>query len=220
MEKIPRLKYLLIVCSVILILTNGNLNSAVHPNGGECGEFWTQNTVQTIKWDTTGLSGYINISIWNINTASYTVIDTNIQASEGEYNWLIPLNHPIGNNFRIKVQKSDDESIYQMSESFFPIYEESMVPVKTTVEESKNKDGIVQVYPNPVKNELNFNIGPKMKAKSVILYDIKGEKILEQQLAENGPYVINTTNLVSGKYLMKIQLKDGSYLTSSFVVNK
>ena len=85
-----------------------------------------------------------------------------------------------------------------------------------------NKEQIINFhcYPNPANGIFKINYSFKNKSNwKIELYNLLGEKILEEQLISeilNGEYSINTQNLPNGTYL--VRLADG-YIQNSQILN-
>ena len=85
-----------------------------------------------------------------------------------------------------------------------------------------NKEEIINFhcYPNPANGIFKINYSFKNKSNwKIELYNLIGEKILEEQLISeilNGEYSINTQNLPNGTYL--VRLADG-YIQNSQILN-
>ena len=182
-----------------------------NPNGGENGEFWTQNTTQTVRWDTSYFHNYVNIYLWNMTSATFTTIDTNIEASLGKYNWTIPQSCLPDFNYRIKVQQADSLAVYQFSETFFPVYQGSAPHHSSVTEETEN--GIdLRVVPNPASDVFRLKFSsPSAASVQINIFDLLGNKVLSQteQCSEGtNEKNINCESLPSGWYYVKINLNE------------
>lgn len=183
-----------------------------NPNGGENGEFWTQNTTQTVRWDTSYFHNYVNIYLWNMTTATFTTIDTNVQASLGQYNWSIPQFYLPDFNYRIKVQQTDSLSVYQFSETFFPIYLGSS-PRKSNVTEEAVNNIDIMVIPNPSSGitSIKYYVS-KPGIVSIMLCDIIGSYqqtlLNEQKDAGEFQLELNTNRFPFGAYFLRYSLEN------------
>lgn len=72
----------------------------------------------------------------------------------------------------------------------------------------------LQVYPNPVKNIVNIEM--KSKIKAVQIFDAAGKLIMTHS-ADQSKTQINLEKLNSGVYLMKVQMNDGSSVSSKVI---
>ena len=204
---------LFVIISMSILIT-GILYAEFNPNGGENGEFWRQNTTRTIKWDTSYFHNSINIYLWNTSSATFTTIDTAIQASLGEYDWVIPSDHPTGNYFRVKIEQTDS-ALYQFSETFFPIYEGGS-PHSDVTEKTQTKDRLL-IYPNPTTGTTTVKYTVSYPNRvSIVLSNSLGnyQRILVNEFKYDGEYqyVINSSNLPSGVYFIIYKQESGGLI--------
>lgn len=66
----------------------------------------------------------------------------------------------------------------------------------------------VQVFPNPVKDVLNFKLANNLKIESVELYDMTGRKV--NTLNAKTTSDINVSHLSRGTYILKTKASDGN----------
>jgi len=79
-----------------------------------------------------------------------------------------------------------------------------------------NPLGEINIYPNPVADELNVSFKDmNQKNVMIILFDMNG-KILYSDIAENTTSVkqINMSQIAKGNYVIRFATKDGKYLKS------
>lgn len=63
----------------------------------------------------------------------------------------------------------------------------------------------VSVYPNPVKNTLNFELkNQDLNIDRFEIYDIKGAKVLSQNISKNETLSVNVSSLNTGAYFVKL----------------
>ena len=68
---------------------------------------------------------------------------------------------------------------------------------------------IVKVYPNPVKDVLNINVGSH-QIKNVNIYDVNGRLILENNINHHSSNVqLKIPQIKSGIYLLSIETNNG-----------
>ncbi len=88
------------------------------PNGGETIQ---RGTTATITWNSSNLSGNVDIQIFNMNspsTAVYTFLNI---LNQGSYNWVLFTTGITGNNFTARVMSRINNDIYDDSNSSFTI---------------------------------------------------------------------------------------------------
>lgn len=117
--------------------TPGAVNSVVgaevltvtYPNGGETIE---QGSSQTITWDYFGFSGLIKIELIT-GTKNREVLAENIPVTDGLWDWEVPADQPVGNNYKIKISDMDDGMPMDESDGMFSIVE-IIIPTITVLE--------------------------------------------------------------------------------------
>ncbi|WP_156832012.1 T9SS type A sorting domain-containing protein [Kaistella palustris] len=72
----------------------------------------------------------------------------------------------------------------------------------------------VAVYPNPVKNNLNFSLPNTTKTANIAVYNLVGQKILNKETTEN---TINLAGLRAGTYIITITGSNGISYSSKFI---
>ncbi|OGU41919.1 MAG: hypothetical protein A2X61_04645 [Ignavibacteria bacterium GWB2_35_12] len=209
---------LLVIFSLSLLMT-GILYAEFNPNGGENGEFWRQNTTKTIKWDTAYFHNTVNIYLWDMTSATFTTIDTSVQASLGEYDWVIPENHPTGFNFRVKIEQPDS-ALYQFSETFFPIYEGSS-PHSDVAEKPVNTDNI-RISPNPATTNCTISFSEAGLCRNFQLFNCFGEDMtgtISHTKINGNNIQLDVSALSGGVYFAVLEL-NGRHYSKPFVVLK
>ena len=85
---------------------------------------------------------------------------------------------------------------------------------ETNMSVSNVKKGNLAVYPNPVKNSLNFNL-PHGEAVSVIrIHNIAGQTVLDRKLSTPA---INLEPLKAGAYIITVTTNKGTSYSSKFI---
>ena len=67
-------------------------------------------------------------------------------------------------------------------------------------------DNTVQIYPNPVKDNLNITAGHDLK--SIELYDLQG-RLLQTALVNGTEATLNLNNRAAGVYFVKVTTEKG-----------
>ncbi len=83
------------------------------------------------------------------------------------------------------------------------------------VEENENPLG-VQLFPNPVSDNLTLSSGQSLVAAQLIITDVTGRTVRSQQLTNSGRNVINVNNLAAGVY-HAIVIRDGKKSVVEFM---
>ena len=76
---------------------------------------------------------------------------------------------------------------------------------------AQSKDKKVDLFPNPFKDQFNIN---SKDAQSIELYDLSGKLLLKTKI-ENGN--VRVGNLLNGVYIVKIIMKDLSFVTKKII---
>ena len=84
-----------------------------------------------------------------------------------------------------------------------------------TTEIINSKD--LQVYPNPVKDELNFKMANNLKVESIELYDMAGKKI--NTVSSRATSGVNVSNFAKGTYILKVKANDGKVYIQKILKN-
>lgn len=107
------------------------------------------------------------------------------------------------NNFRAtKYAKNYSAFVDRELAPMEPIEGEPWIPcnIVTQVEEYRNK--LVEVYPNPVQDELRVELAPEENSVSVGLYTIQGQMIYNT--TGSGKLSVNVKDLPEGLYILRI----------------
>ncbi|RYZ82876.1 MAG: T9SS type A sorting domain-containing protein, partial [Proteobacteria bacterium] len=78
---------------------------------------------------------------------------------------------------------------------------------------SKTKKNIA-LYPNPVKNNLNFSLPNGEKIAKISISNIAGQNVSNKELSQN---TINLENLKAGVYVITVTNTNGISYTSKFI---
>ncbi len=181
----------------------GPFISNVVPKGGEV---WASGNSEIIRWETNILGNvYIDL-LQNQNTIlSLDTIAGNYQA----YEWNIPTDLQIGENFRIQITSEDNSTIFNTSLGEFSV-------IDTTTSVSKNENHIPneyslnQNYPNPFNptTTIQFSI-PSASNVKLSIFNILGKEIktLMDTHKSPGTYSIkfDASELSSGIYFYKLE---------------
>jgi photosystem II stability/assembly factor-like uncharacterized protein len=104
--------------------------SLTSPNNGVV---WKSGSIQNITWETTNLSN-INLYYSVDNGTSWVSIISNINASDGNYNWTIPtLDSAIYSQCKIKIENASNQLVSDESNNTFIIWHPYVVVKNTTL---------------------------------------------------------------------------------------
>jgi len=105
----------LIFYLAIVSLQAGTIR-VVYPNGGEAIKL---NSMITIKWITSGVSGNVVLVLYRDGVKFHTISPGT--PNTGMFNWRVTGNIPPGNRYRIRIRAASDLSINDFSDSDFKI---------------------------------------------------------------------------------------------------
>ena len=75
-----------------------------------------------------------------------------------------------------------------------------------------NKHNKYIIYPNPVKQGSNINIGSNSKVETITVFDISGKEIM------NSYNYISSLNLSKGTYILRVNFLDGESIENKLIV--
>lgn len=95
----------------------------------------------------------------------------------------------------------------------------SYINIRRTTEIEENPSEDISVYPNPIKDFLNIEFNKQTSLKNIIrIYNDAGQLVFIKQVNENTSKVsINTSNFVSGMYLIKVEDTEGKFFTKKII---
>lgn len=88
----------------------------IQPNGGES---LKQGSVETIKWQSSNVSGNIRIELYLKDTI-YEVVAGDLD-DDGEYEWVVGSDLDAGSSYKIRIVSVDDPTVNDFSDSAFSI---------------------------------------------------------------------------------------------------
>lgn len=101
-----------------------------------------------------------------------------------------------------------DDTTYYATQTINGIESEAKLPVTVQLILGTTSNDIlsIQYAPNPVKNSLTLSSGVVLK--SVVIYTILGQKILERSFSDNN-VTMDLSTLTSGNYFLKVEGETG-----------
>ena len=144
----------------------------------------------------------VGISVHN----QYTDPSYNITIENNEVNWTF-FTGELNNYYNY----GNSGTIIGWSTNVYnPNLNESILPVKiigrvqaTTDVVSTSITSPIKIYPNPAIDHLTIETTPDIKNGVLVIYNINGQKMLEQTLQDTNTE-INTNNFAAGVYILKI----------------
>ncbi|PWH83030.1 hypothetical protein DIS18_00290 [Algibacter marinivivus] len=83
---------------------------------------------------------------------------------------------------------------------------ESLTEVTLGVDQRSISKSSLNIYPNPVKNDLNFSLSENIKTIGIEVYDITGRQIVNKDADTN---YLNVSELNTGIYIMTVLTNNG-----------
>ncbi|MEM6398592.1 MAG: fasciclin domain-containing protein [Bacteroidota bacterium] len=91
------------------------------------------------------------------------------------------------------------------------VVDSTILLVMVSTEDIADSGLDVDIYPNPVAGQLNLDIlEPGLDQVNVQLFDLQGRELLKFELG-NGNHDLDMSSLVSGTYLMRLQIEGKAY---------
>ncbi len=158
----------------------------------------------------------IKVSTTTNATSSFTTTllatDTNQYIYGGWKQFTIPLTAYAGQSIYIAF---NEHIANNQADGAFIGIDLVKIDVSTGINET-NESGLVSVYPNPVKNELNITSVASLKNVKII--NAIGQEIMNENVRGN-LYKINTSSYKKGIYFVQIESEKGK-TTKKFIVSE
>ncbi len=79
------------------------------------------------------------------------------------------------------------------------------ITVRVATSINASYEGLINIYPNPVENNLILNLSQLSSTCTISIVNILGEEVYRESLdTQISSKEVNTSNLTSGVYLLKI----------------
>ena len=164
----------------------------------------------TIKWVNRTID-YVSISYSLDNGNKWIFIVDSVEASLGEYEWIVP--DTSSDKCLIRVSTNPKILIYDISDHPFSITSDK--PTENYTRCANSHDFLMKnAYPNPFNpsTRITYSI-PKSDFVTLKIYNSFGReiRILVSEIQKAGEYTINfdASNLSSGIYFFKLQVGSG-----------
>ena len=86
------------------------------------------------------------------------------------------------------------------------------------VKQVTNEEGVLSIYPNPVRNELKVNMGGNLETVSVSVTDMFGRRMLNKTFTSAS--TINTSKFAAGVYMVTVTDKNGVIIKQDKIVKE
>lgn len=184
------------------------------PDGGE---MWEQNSTHTVTWED-NLDEKVKIDLYKGGALNLTITDST--ESDGSYDWDIPVDQTVGDDYLIKVTSVDDSTITDESNAVFSIIPGTAISLAT----ENSPFSINLKYYN---SKISFNIpnlgGNNYPNVSLKIYDTKGKQIqtLVDGTLRTGRHSVNfdEKRLPAGLYICRLET-EGFSKTTNIIIRK
>lgn len=78
----------------------------------------------------------------------------------------------------------------------------------------------LKVYPNPARDQVTLKNESQYKMESVSVYNVLGQEVFHGNTNNQSEYELNVQGLASGMYNIKINFKDGNWISRKFDIRK
>jgi len=176
---------------------------AVSPDGGE---EWIIGSSEIIRWETNILE---DVHIHLLQNQNYLLSLDTVPGSHLAFEWHLPDELQVGENYRILINSASDSTVYGLSEHVFTL-KDSTTGVMESQEGPKGYS-LAQNFPNPFYHttQISYSI-EKPNHVSLIVYDLSGKvmRTLISEFQEVGFYDVqfDAHKIPSGIYFYKLQV--------------
>lgn len=94
-----------------------------------------------------------------------------------------------------------------------------LIDSSTTVTETTGLNNLILIYPNPAQDKVTIKLPEKMRMGIITIYDLMGEKLIEDFFKESDEKEINLNNISSGIYCIEVNTEKANY-TRKLVISK
>lgn len=153
---------------------------------------------------------------WELVAGCYrlTLID---ESGDGLAFWALPYG---SGSAELSSRNLKEGSTYKLFHKFNPdfgafTYFDFVIDPSFVGTNDIAEDYNVKIYPNPVENYTNIAISG-YEAERVVVYNMSGKIVMEYNVNSNS-YQLNTTNLPSGVYMLKIFITGNNTVTKKMI---
>jgi regulation of enolase protein 1 (concanavalin A-like superfamily) len=161
-----------------------------------------------LKWETAYASSY-SVLISNNATFLGSVANVSITGGNGSTDDLT-LTGANKTGRYVRIYCTQRGTIYDYSLFDFQVYGTLSTLRETTETVSLNP---LNIFPNPVEDKLNIDFATDSFYKKVVVYDVNGKLVLDQNLTGNATvHTIDTSKLANGLYVLEISTREQTYI--------
>jgi endonuclease I len=156
-------------------------------------------TVSSIITDSDGSISSANLK-WGTESDSYTNT-VSMSSSGNTYSGKIPV-QLAGTTIYFLIDATDNLSEQKEFSSTYSVIGSTGIIELT--------DNNLKIYPNPVKDYLNIELSNGEKIKTIELFNIVGEKVLEMSSINSSEFILSIGTFSKGIYFIKIDVGNSS----------
>lgn len=184
------------------------------PDGGET---WEQNSTHTVTWED-NLDEKVKIELYKDGALNLTISDST--ESDSLYDWDIPADQAVGDDYSIKITSVDDSTVTDESNAVFSIIPGTAISLASEkIPFSIN----LKYYSSKISFQIpNFG-GNDYPHVSLKIYDTKGKQIktLVDGTLRTGRHSVNfdEKRLPAGLYICRLET-EGFSKTTNIIIRK
>ena len=198
-------------CDTVFIT---NIGGSVTPCAPSVVYTLTKDTTQALTWYSfPSYPSNITNATWYWGDGSTTtgLYPTHTYSAAGTYSTCVTVSVSCGT---ITATYCYVAGIFRSSESNDMITVNIRQAVPTGIQNQTKAEDLINIYPNPSNGEFVLELtasAKELKGNTVLIYNIMGEKVFEQQLLTNSKQTIDVSNLANGTYLINVSSESGSF---------
>lgn len=178
-------------------IAEGKILALTAPNGGES---IAAGSTYNIKWDAQNVAN-INIDFSVNGGVNYTSIITNADATQKNYNWIVPNTPSL--TCKVKITDANDANRVDESNAYFTITQSSGIL------EPAAENNTFRLFPNPSTGIINFEFKAQNLINSTIsVRDVTGRVVYTQNIPLNSKNLsidLKESKLSKGVYFVEFR---------------
>ena len=203
-----------IIDEVTIIKEISSYTTVSIPDGGEQ---WEQNSTHTVTWED-NLDEKVKIDLYKGGVLNLAITDST--ESDSSYDWDIPVDQAVGDDYSIKITSVDDSTITDESNAYF-----SIIPgTEISLASEKLPFSInLKYYSSKISFQVPNFSGNDYPHVSLKIYDTKGKQIqtLIDGSLRTGRHSVNFNGnqLTAGLYICRLECGNFSK-TANIIIRK
>lgn len=186
------------------------------PRGGES---WTAGSAGMITWDPAGLSGSVDLRLWDGRRGLWQTIARDVAVSDGRYVWQVPPGMS-GDLFRIRISSQGDPVNYIMSRDFFEIRSAGVAASVVSSARQVAVQHTISVRPMPARERFVVTWSSADSPRVITLVDEQGTVTRRYTDIAGSEYQIDVSDVPSGVYFLLSEFAGSDRVSSKIVVSR